>query len=121
MSGGRHGLFHRDTRVLSAYRLTVADVAPELVAESSPEGDRWDAVLRVPRRGGHADGPLLPQDSLEIDLRRRAGAGLIERIAVTNHSAVPCATTLRIDLDADFADHAETGGRREQLGTVSHS
>jgi glycogen debranching enzyme len=121
VSEGRHGLFHRDTRVLSRYRLTVDGMVPELVSDTTPESDRWDAVLRVPRPGGAAEGPLLPQDALELRIQRRVGPGMLESLTLTNHSAVACETTIRIELEADFADVAELDGRREQQGTVERT
>jgi glycogen debranching enzyme len=121
VSEGRHGLFHRDTRVLSRYRLTVDDAVPELVADSRPESDRWEAILRVPRAAGRAEGPLLPQDALEVQIRRRVGPGMLELLAVRNHSAAPCETTIRLEVDADFADVAELDGPREQRGRLNRT
>jgi glycogen debranching enzyme len=121
VSEGRHGLFHRDTRVLSRYRLTIDDAVPELVSESKPESDRWEAVMRVPRPGGRSEGPLLPQDALEVHVRRRVGPGMLEVLAVRNHSAVPCQTRLRLEVDADFADIAELDRQREQQGRLERT
>jgi glycogen debranching enzyme len=118
IDGGRDGLFHRDTRVVSRWRTTIAGEQPQLVAATQPENDRWQAVLRIPREGGTADGPLLPQDALEIHLRRRVGPGLLEELTVRNHSAVRCDTTLRIEVDGDFRDVAELEREREQTGRV---
>ena len=83
-----------------------------------PESDRWIGVLRIPRPGGRAEGPQLPQDALEITIRRTLGPGLLERIQVTNHSGVGCTARLRLALDGDFADVAELRGDRRQDGTV---
>ena len=80
MDGPRHGLFHRDTRLLSRYQLTVGGRDPDVVAASSPESDRWEAILRLARPGGSADGPALPQDALEIHVRRRIGPCLLEEL-----------------------------------------
>ena len=117
----RHGLFHRDTRILSRYRLTLDGRNPDVVAASSPETDRWEAILRLARPGGSADGPALPQDALEIHVRRRVGPCLLEELVVENHSAVPCETALRIELDADFRDVAELGRDREVEGTTTRT
>src|SRR5215207_1391220 len=78
----RHGLFHRDTAILTRYRLTLGGEAPELVGASAPELDRWEAMLRIRRPGGQADGPLLPQDSVEVQVRRRIGPALHEELLV---------------------------------------
>ena len=119
IDGGDHGLFFRDTRVLSRHDLTIGGRPPELVTAAKPESDRWLGVLRVPLPGGSAEGPQLPQDALEIVVSRSVGPGLVQAISVTNHSAVPCRTTLRLDLDADFADLAELHGERRQQGAVT--
>jgi glycogen debranching enzyme len=121
VDGGRHGLFHRDTRVLSRYGLTLDGRRPELVAADHPESDRWEAVLGLSRPGGDADGPLLPQDAIEVRVRRRVGPGLVELLMVRNHSAVALEAELRVELGADFADLAELGRQREQEGTVTRS
>jgi glycogen debranching enzyme len=121
IDGGRLGLFHRDTRVLSGYRLSLDGRRPELVSADNPASDRWEAVLRLPRPGGDADGPALPQDAIEVRVRRRVGPGLTELLMVRNHSAVPLETWLCVDIDADFADVAELGREREQQGTVTRT
>jgi glycogen debranching enzyme len=117
----RHGLLHRDTRILSRYRLTLGGERPEVVGASCPELDRWDAVLRVRRPGGHADGPLLPQDAVEIHVRRRVGPALLEELEVRNHSAVAFEGTLRVEVDADLRDVAELGREREVEGTTTRA
>jgi glycogen debranching enzyme len=121
MDGPRHGLLHRDTRILSRHRLTLDGRSPELISGACPENDRWDAVLRLGRPGGVADGPMLPQDALEIHVRRRVGPCLLEEIAIRNHAAVPCQTSLIVELDADFRDVAELGRRREIAGSTTRT
>ena len=76
-------------------------------------------MLRIAREGGTPEGPALPQDALEVHVRRDVGPGLVETVRVRNHSAIPCRTEVRIDIDADFADVAEVGRERQQQGTVS--
>ena len=119
MPGPRHGLLHADTRVLSRHRLTLGGEVPSLVAQTQPESDRWEAILRVPRPGAHAEGPGLPQDAFEIRVTRRVGPGLEERIQVVNHSAEKASTELTVELDADFADVAELGRERQQQGRIT--
>jgi glycogen debranching enzyme len=115
----REGLFDFDTRILSRYRLLVDGEPPELVTAVRPELDRWEAVLRVRRRGGDAAGPILPQDSLEIRVRRRVGPGMLDEITFTDHSAEPFDGTVTIEVDGDFADVAEVADIRQQHGTVT--
>jgi glycogen debranching enzyme len=120
VTDGEHGLLHRDTRLLSRYELTLDGRKPDLVAATQPESDRWIAVLRCARSGGHAEGPLLPQDALEIVLERTVGPGLVETLRVRNHSAVAYRAVLRVAVESDFADLAELGRDREQEGTAVH-
>ncbi|HEY8869995.1 MAG TPA: glycogen debranching N-terminal domain-containing protein [Candidatus Limnocylindrales bacterium] len=112
------GLYDFDTRILSRHRLTVAGQEPELVSSGQPESDTWWAVLTVPRSGGDARGRLLPQDALEVRLSRQLGRGLREEITVQNHSGAPWAGDMVLDLDGDFADSAEVGRGRRQVGTL---
>jgi glycogen debranching enzyme len=116
---GKQGLFHRDARVLSRHHLSVADAAPELVSAVQPESERWIGVLRVPRPGGTAEGPGLPQDALEVRLERVVGPGMVETIQVRNRSSVPCRTAVRVEIDSDFADVAEASREREQNGAIT--
>ncbi|HZC02436.1 MAG TPA: glycogen debranching N-terminal domain-containing protein [Gammaproteobacteria bacterium] len=116
--GGREGLYDFDTRILSQWHTTLAGQRPDYVASATLESHRWLAHLRVPRSGGQAAGPRLPQDALELVISRRVGCGMEERLIVSNHSMVPVETELTIELDADFADVQETGGSRLQQGTM---
>src|SRR5947209_18338024 len=106
-TSGRDGLYHRDTRLLSRYQLTVDGEPPELVGTAQRESDEWTAVYRVRRPGGTPAGPVLPQDILEIRLRRRVASGLLDELVVENHSNERFQGTLRVDADADFRDVAE--------------
>jgi glycogen debranching enzyme len=120
IDGGQEGLWDLDCRILSCHRLSIADTRPTLVSSHQPSADRWEAVLRVARTGGTDAGPLLPQDALEVDVRRWIGPVMHETIGVRNHSAVACDTTLRLELAADFRDRlAEDGG--EPPGSVERS
>jgi glycogen debranching enzyme len=123
----RAGLFDYDTRILSRYRLLLDGRAPELVGASQPEADTFVALLRVPRgngwgkgpRKGRPEGPLLPEDALEVDLERVVGAGMHDRWRIRNHSAVEWTGTASLEVDADFADVAEIGRERRQSGELT--
>src|SRR5215211_1759906 len=82
------GLFDYDTRILSRYRLTIDGLVPELLGRDQPEADTFVARYRVLRGKGRPEGPLLPQDALEVDLERVVGSGMRERWTVRNHAAV---------------------------------
>ncbi len=113
------GLYDYDTRVLSRFRLTVDDRPPVLLSAATPEADTLVARFRVPIEGGHADGPVLPEDALDLELERRIGGGLLDRWTIHNRSAVPWHGRLRLEVDADFADIAEVGSERRQKGEIT--
>jgi glycogen debranching enzyme len=114
------GLFHHDCRILSRYRLTVDGAEPEWVSSGANWADGWAASLRVAVPGGHADGPGLPQDALEVRLERRLGRGMVERIVVLNHGMTSRRADVAIELAADFADVLEVANdRRQQTGELT--
>jgi glycogen debranching enzyme len=120
IAGGRDGLFHRDARILSGYRLSLDGRVPELVQAAQPETDRWHAVLRLPTPSSEGPaGPGLRQDTLEVRLERHVGPGLRDRVTVRNHSAAERGVTLALAVDADFADTLELGADRRQRGDVT--
>jgi glycogen debranching enzyme len=113
------GLFDYDTRILSRYRLTIDGLAPELIGCEKTEADTFLARYRVPRGNGRAEGPVLPEDALELDVERIVGAGMLERWTIRNHSAVDWGGTVWLEIDADFADVAEVGRQRRQKGDIA--
>lgn len=115
---GREGLWDYDTRILSRHRIVLAGERPGYVASGTGEAECWTAHLAVPRRGGTAVGPHLPQDTLELVVSRRVGSGMEERLVVYNHSMAPADAELTLELDADFIDVQEAAGRRRQRGRL---
>jgi len=102
--GGALGLFDYDTRILSKHRLLVDDEPPRCDTSAAVESDYWAAHLTVARPGRDARGPRLPQDVLEIEIRRRVGHGMAEQLIARNNSMSAADVTLRLELDADFRD-----------------
>src|SRR5262245_38491091 len=76
---GWEGLYDHDTRILSSYRVLVGGESPSYLGSHAPSSDLWHVRLRVPRLGGTAPGPALPQDLLALRLTRRIGPGMEER------------------------------------------
>ena len=112
------GLLAHDCRVLSRYRLTVDGKIPDCIASSVVDGHTWVGSLRLDTGQPTPEGPMLPQDDIELQLERRLGGGMIELISVANHSMAPRDVLLEIELDADFADVQEiASGERRQQGT----
>lgn len=113
------GLFDYDTRILSKYVLRVDGDRPRSDASAHVDNGDWIGHLTVARPGGDAVGPHLPQDALAIDLRRRVGNGMLERMVVRNDSMVDVDVTVDLEFDADFADIAEKYGTPSHLGTTT--
>jgi glycogen debranching enzyme len=94
-----HGLFHRDTRFLSSLRLTVD--GESLQALSTDDLEYFAAqFFLVPGTGSaYTDATLSVQ-------RRRvvSDGGFEEELTVMNHAADPVPLTIRLAVDADFAD-----------------
>lgn len=114
----REGLYDFDTRILSRHRILLNGETPLFVSGGSPDAHRWRGHLYQPREGGDAGGPALPQDALELQIERRVGRGMTERLVLRNHSMTPAETELTLELDADFADLQEVGGERRQQGRL---
>ncbi len=113
------GLFDYDTRILSRYRLTIDGHEPELIGHDRPEAEAFVARYRIKRGNGRAQGPVLPQDALEVELERSVGAGMRDRWTIWNHSGVEWAGAVFLEVDADFADIAEVGRERRQKGDIA--
>ena len=117
--GTRQGLFDHDTRVLSTYELLLDGVVPSLDSSGLIDSNHWTARLTVPRPGGEAGGPRLPQDALELTIDRRIGRGMLETLHIDNHSAVDAVTSFAIRVDADFCDVGEVGSVPQRLGQTT--
>jgi glycogen debranching enzyme len=119
INGGVTGLFDYDTRILSRYRLLVDDQDPRGDTSAAVESDYWAAHLAVARPGPDAAGPKLPQDALEIEIRRRVGSGMAEQLIVRNNSMSANDVALRLQLDADFRDVLAHGDAAPYRGTTT--
>ena len=98
LPGGAHGLFVRDTRVLSRWELRLDGHRPQPLTVLAPDAFAARFVLRRPPLPGLADSTLL------LVRERLVGDGLRETITVENLGveATTCVVTLYIE--ADFAD-----------------
>ena len=93
-----HGLFHRDTRFLSRWLLTVDGAPPDVL---STENERYFSAqfFLVPKTGTIYRNPYL-----SVIRKRLVGDGFHEDVTVLNHANEPVGIELRIEPDADFAD-----------------
>jgi glycogen debranching enzyme len=107
-AAGPHGVFFRDTRILSRWELTVDGDLPEPLAALTPDPYRGTFLGRLPRRSGRTDTNLL------VQRERRVGSGLREDIVIRNPAREPSACTVTLAVEADFADLFEVKEGRVQ-------
>ncbi|MDP9396799.1 MAG: amylo-alpha-1,6-glucosidase [Actinomycetota bacterium] len=95
------GLFCRDTRILSAWRLRVDGLAPQPLSVLSGDPFRCRFVARItstdPLRRAPATGVLPERDRL-------VGAGMREDLRLRNLGPDPVTCVLTLEAAADFAD-----------------
>ncbi len=91
------GLFVRDTRVLSTWRLTV-DGHPVQALTALP-AEPYEATY-VGRVAGHGGG----EPTLVVERRRFVGDGMREDVTVRNYGTEDAGAQLSLEVDADFAD-----------------
>ena len=100
-----HGLFVRDTRMLSRWELTVDGIEPQPLTVHSAEPFAATFLGRMPPRAGRADSTLL------VVRRRYVGDGMREDITLRNTAPRPKRCVLALTAEADFADLFEVKGR----------
>ncbi len=61
------------------------------------------------------------QQAIELRIERVVGEGLREIVTLHNHTMMPSTFCIELEVEADFADHAETRGPRKQGGRRSVS
>lgn len=98
VAGGPHGLFYRDTRVLSRWEARVDGHPPEPLGVHTDEVDGARHILRRPPLPGRADSTLL------IVRERLIAEALQETITLVNLDAEDTVVALTVHADADFAD-----------------
>lgn len=116
----RHGLFAYETRVLSRYRYLVNGREPKRVVVSNVEQHSWLGYYITSPPGMHwkkdtGSGEMEAQseETIEQKVSRTVGLGVHEDIEFTNFTLVPAHFVFEIELDADFADQAETYERKQ--------
>ena len=110
------GLFARDTRYLSHFRMTLSGRDPVLLSSSSERGYMSHVDLTNPDLY-EGDVLAVPQQTLNIRRIRAINGRLFERIRVKNYNDFPIQLDLELTLGADFADIFEVRGMvREEPG-----
>lgn len=98
ITGPAHGLFARDTRIVSRLRLEVDGRSPEALAIVDARPDSAVTVSRVHPPPGRHDSLVL------LERRRRIGRSLSETIVLRNFGATATTAVLRLEVRTDFAD-----------------
>lgn len=114
---GEQGVYHRGTRHLSRYELSINGRRPLLL--SSTVRDRNELLTVDLTNPDLVDGTgLLPRGSLHVFRTQVLWAGTLhERVRLTNFGLEPAAVALAFRLDADFRDVFEVrGSRRARRG-----
>jgi len=109
------GLYAKDTRFLSHFRLTINGRDPVLLSSSSERGYLSHVDLTNPDL---YDGERLSVRQQTLNLRRiRAINGrLFERVRMKNYNPFPVTVDLEFHLGADFADIFEVRGMTREAG-----
>jgi glycogen debranching enzyme len=116
-AGPPHGVFFRDTRILSVWRLRLDGeaVEPLIVLPDDPYRARF--VGRAPPRPGRTDATLL------VERDRFVGSGMREDLVLRNVGTEAAGLSLTLAFDADFADVFEVkeGRVRSSHYVVAHA
>ena len=96
--GGAHGLFFRDTRIVSRLELRIDGRRLESLASTSPDPFTATFVSRGFPAAGRADSTLM------VVRTRYVGQGMREDLEVRNFAGEPTVCRVEVFVDADFAD-----------------
>jgi glycogen debranching enzyme len=110
------GLYHRDTRFLSLFKMTISGRDPVLLSSSAERAYMSYVDLTNPEL--FEDGEVVvPQQTLNVRRVRAIKGRLFERVRVKNYNPYPVQLSVSFAMAADFADIFEVRGlAREGLG-----
>jgi glycogen debranching enzyme len=110
------GLYHRDTRFLSHFRMYLSGREPVLLSSSSERAYMAYVDLTNPELFMDEE-PAVPQQTLNIRRTRAVSDRFYERVRVKNYNPYPVRLTVMFSMASDFADIFEVRGfRRERRG-----
>src|SRR5947207_5995371 len=103
------GLYHRDTRFLSLFRMTISGRDPVLLSSSAERAYMSYVDLTNPEL--FEDGAVaVPQQTLNVRRVRAIKGRVFERVRVKNYNPHPVQLTVDFAMAADFADIFEVRG-----------
>ncbi len=103
------GLYARDTRFLSHFRMTISGRDPVLLSSSAERAYMSHIDLTNPDLY-EGDAVAVPQQTLNIRRIRAINGRLFERVRVKNYNPLAVAVDLEFELGSDFADIFEIRG-----------
>ncbi len=113
--GATHGLFVRDTRIVSTWRLLVDGTPVDALSVIGSEPFEATFVGRGPARDGNPDATLV------AERHRLVAQGMREDVSIRNHGSEAAALDVELVVDCDFADLFEVkDGRRRARRDVGH-
>ncbi len=120
----RYGLWVFQTRNLSRYRWLIEGEQPLCTAQSNVEQHSWLGYYiasppNIEDTGRDESDPA--QQTIELRLSRAIGGGMHEDVEITNFTQTATSIRLELEVDADFADPSEAGGKRRQKGKLTRA
>ena len=104
------GLFYKDMRHLSKWKLTVEGITLDVLSTDASEY-YYAQHFCVPPTG-----TIYKNPTLSIVRRRMVGDGFIEHLSVLNHGTEPEKIEVRLEIDSDFADLFEVKDALKKKG-----
>ena len=114
IDGPAHGLFVRDARIISRWRLRVDGTPVDPLGGYTVEPFAGTFMVRSRLRDGHVEPTVL------IERRRYVASGMREDLCVHNYGNEPAGLTLSLEVGADFADlFVVKAGRAEEAAPAA--
>ena len=108
------GLFYKDTRHLSTWKLVVNNVALEVLSTDTVEY-YYAQFFCVPPTG-----TIYKNPTVSVIRRRLIGEGFVETLGIANHDTKEQIIEARLTIGSDFADLFEVKDAQAKKGTYYH-
>ncbi|ARP90133.1 amylo-alpha-1,6-glucosidase [Bordetella genomosp. 9] len=113
VTGEGDGLFHDDTRLLSTFRLRLADRQPSLLSSAVSQDNAFFTANLTNRPLPPLGGASTPEGVIHVERRRFLWQGrLFERITLVNYGERVARVPLSLHYGADFRDMFEVRGQQ---------